>query len=52
MPDETVIFWCDRCGEELCAGDFYYRIGLLRLCPACLRDYAEEYFSACREVAE
>ena len=52
MPEETVIFWCDSCGEAICAGDIYYTIGLQRLCPDCLRDYAEEYFGAFREVAE
>ena len=52
MPEENPVCHCDGCGEELYAGDIYYRIGLQKLCPDCLRDYAEEYFAAFQEVAE
>ena len=52
LPEENPVCHCDGCGEELYAGDIYYRIGLQKLCPDCLRDCAEEYFSAFREVAE
>ena len=52
MPEESTLFWCDGCGEEICTGEIYYEIGLQRLCRDCLQDFAEEYFRRFREVAE
>lgn len=42
--------WCDRCGTELYAGSFCYRIGGQRICPYCLADFAREYFRSALEL--
>ena len=42
--------WCDRCGTELYAGSFCYRIGGQRICPDCLADFAREYFRSALEL--
>lgn len=52
MTEEKICERCDVCGEELFLGDVFYRIGLRKLCPYCLRDFAEEFFSGTREHAE
>ena len=42
--------WCDRCGTELYAGSFCYRIGGQRICADCLADFAREYFRSVLEL--
>lgn len=44
--------WCSRCGSEMYAGSFCYRIGELRLCPDCLTAFAQEYFRGAMELIE
>lgn len=52
MTNAKIIFLCDGCGDEMCIGERFFRIGLRRLCEACLKEYAVEYFGACLEVVE
>ncbi len=52
MTEEKFCECCDACGEELYSGDVFYRIGLRKLCPECLRDFAEDFFADAREHAE
>lgn len=52
MTEEKICDRCDNCSEELYFGDVFYRIGLRKLCPDCLRDLSEEFFADAREHAE
>ncbi len=39
-----IVYWCDRCGTELYAGDVCYRLEGQCLCTECLLPYAQERF--------
>lgn len=45
-----VVCWCDRCGTELYAGEFCYRLDGLRICEDCLAGYARGYFRPALEI--
>lgn len=52
MTEAIVFCLCDICNGEICLGEQYYRIELRRLCPECLKEYAQEFFAASLVVAE
>ncbi len=52
LTDATVCCYCSNCGDELCIGERFYRIGLRKLCTECLKEYALDYFAASLEIAE
>lgn len=47
---EQPAIWCERCGTELYAGEFCYRIEAERICEDCLAGFAREYFRFLLEV--
>ena len=52
MTEAIVFCLCDGCNGEICLGEQYYRIGLRRLCPDCLMEYALDFFAASLDVAK
>lgn len=40
-PQAQVITVCDICGEDICSGDSYYRIGNGEICSDCIDEFKE-----------
>lgn len=40
-PDPPVVYICDNCGESICDGDTFCRIGEDKYCEHCIDDSKE-----------
>ena len=50
-PEPKVFGYCEHCGGEIYEGETCYRIDGQLIHEDCLRDFAENYFSDCKEEA-
>jgi len=39
-PEGKPVCVCDDCGDDICRGETYYRIGDAFICEDCIYDYA------------